>query len=590
MPNLIGSTLGPYRILEQIGLGGMATVYKAYQPGTERLVALKVMPDHYAHNPHFVQRFEQEARIIAKLEHRNIVPVFDFGTQDGTTYLVMRYLQAGTVKDILERGALSLADAAKIIGDVAAALGYAHEQGIIHRDVKPSNILVDKDGNAYLMDFGIAKVLEGTANLTGSAMLGTPAYMAPEQTLNRPVTAQTDVYSLGVMLYEMVTGRQPFEAETPMAVALKHVHDSLPPPRHLKPDLPDEVELVILKALAKDPADRYQSAGDLARAFSNAVQATATTTTETGLTELAESAAQGKGEEHITGAVRSQIRRQEATERIKRLMRRAPLAVGEVVLFALASGLFYSMQQGNIRQTQAAATEKAVAQLMAEATRIAGLPTETPVPTATLDLDAIAKTQTVQTQTQQAIEQATLAAVQARATASQSALETIIALTPTATPLVTATPTVAPTPTLRANLTGIWKIYGRGTTTGCTDAAPPPMPNQTGSNNNGPSNFQLIYNVVHSGASISASPSVYLGQALSTGLTGSVSGDTVSFQIINLSNNYQPNITAFSGTWGYNPDPNIPPEDVLIGTYSGGDTAGYGCQYSGSFIVYFGGS
>src|SRR3989338_10105698 len=203
MPDLAGQTLGQYRILEQIGLGGMPTIFKAYQPGMERLVALKVLPQHYAANPKFVQRFEQEARLIAKLEHRNILPVYDFGSHDGTTYLVMRYLQAGTVKDILGHGALPLPDAARVLSDIAAALDYAHAQGIVHRDVKPSNILVDKQGSSYLTDFGIAKVLEGTQDLTGTTALGTPAYMSPEQTLGKPVTPRSDVYSLGVMLYEM---------------------------------------------------------------------------------------------------------------------------------------------------------------------------------------------------------------------------------------------------------------------------------------------------------------------------------------------------------------------------------------------------
>ena len=157
---MIGTTLGRYRILEQIGQGGMATVYKAYQPGMNRLVALKILPAHFANTPRFVHRFEQEARVIAKLEHHNILPVYDFGSQNGTTYLVLRYLQAGTVKDILAHGALPLPDAAKILNDVASALDYAHVQGIIHRDIKPANILVDTQGNAYLTDFGIAKVLE----------------------------------------------------------------------------------------------------------------------------------------------------------------------------------------------------------------------------------------------------------------------------------------------------------------------------------------------------------------------------------------------------------------------------------------------
>ncbi|MEK7439938.1 MAG: serine/threonine-protein kinase, partial [Chloroflexota bacterium] len=219
MAELLGSTLGPYQILEQIGLGGMATVYKAYQPGMNRLVALKVLPEHYARDPRFVKRFEREAQVVAKLEHRNIIPIYDYGSHDNITYLAMRYLQAGTVKDILAHGALPLNDVAKLLSDISSALDYAHSQGIIHRDVKPSNVLVDKQGNAYLTDFGIAKVLEGTADFTGSSVLGTPAYMAPEQTLGKPATAQSDIYSLGVMLYEMVVGKPPFEADTPMAIA-----------------------------------------------------------------------------------------------------------------------------------------------------------------------------------------------------------------------------------------------------------------------------------------------------------------------------------------------------------------------------------
>jgi len=220
-PELIGISLGPYRILELIGRGGMATVYKAYQPGTERLVALKVLLNHLVQDSLAIQRFQQEARIIAGLEHRNIVPVYDSGQQDGTLYLVMRYMRAGTVQDIIARGPLPLRDALSIISDVAAALDYAHALGIIHRDIKPNNILVDNEGHAYLTDFGLAKVLGATDEMTNtSMMMGTPAYMAPEQALGRPVTPQTDIYALGAMLYEMLTGKPPFSAESPMAIVL----------------------------------------------------------------------------------------------------------------------------------------------------------------------------------------------------------------------------------------------------------------------------------------------------------------------------------------------------------------------------------
>jgi len=421
MADIIGTTLGPYRVLEQIGLGGMATVYKAYQPGIERLVALKILPAHYAQGPLFVQRFEQEARLIARLEHPSIIPIYDFGSQDGTTYLVMRYLQAGTVKDILERGSLSLTDTAKLIGEIAAALDHAHANGIIHRDVKPSNILVDKQGNAYLTDFGIAKVLEGTSELTGSAMLGTPAYMAPEQTLSKPVTPQTDVYSLGVMLYEMATGKPPFEAETPMAVALMHINEALPLPRQANPNLSEAVELVILKALAKDPADRYQSAGELAKAFAEVVNAMADSAPPH-LIELAEGVAGEKGQEHITQAVRAEIRRHENTERRQLLFRWLPATVGVILLLALASGLVYSVQQINATQPQAAQTAAEAGRVALELTGVANRPTRTPAPTNTLDLVAGATLLAAKTQTQQAIAQAT-----------QSAQETLIASTPSPT-------------------------------------------------------------------------------------------------------------------------------------------------------------
>jgi len=362
MPDLLGSTLGPYRILEQIGLGGMATVYKAYQPGMDRLVALKVLPHHYARDPRFVKRFEQEARVIAKLEHRNIVPVYDFGEQDGTAYLAMRYLQAGTVKEILSHGPLPLGDAAKLLGDVAAALDYAHSQGIIHRFVKPSNVLVDKQGNAYLTDFGIAKVIESTMEMTGSAALGTPAYMAPEQTLGKAVTPQSDVYSLGVMLYEMVTGKPPFEADTPMAIALMHVHEPLTLPRKVKPDLPEAVELVILKALAKEPKDRFQSAGEAAKAFAEAVGGD-TRVAPTRLIELASVAATGKGGEEVTYDIREEIRKRERTERTRRVMRWSPWIVSGLVIAGLAVGLFLSRSETAQVRSASAQTATAIANL-----------------------------------------------------------------------------------------------------------------------------------------------------------------------------------------------------------------------------------
>ncbi len=273
MADLIGQMLGNYQVIEQIGLGGMATVYKAYQASMDRFVAIKVLPRQLAEDPTFIGRFEQEARTLAKLEHKHILPVHDFGTQEGYTYLVMRYVGSGTLKDRIKDAPLPLQDAVDYLTQIAGALGYAHERGVIYRDVKSSNVLIGDENHAYLTDFGIAKLAAGPTNqFTGTgAIIGTPAYMSPEQCAGMPVDARSDLYSLGIVLYEMLTGRVPFDAETPVAVVFKHMQEPLPSPRALNPAIPEAVEQVVLRALAKNPDERYQTARDMSDALRDAM-------------------------------------------------------------------------------------------------------------------------------------------------------------------------------------------------------------------------------------------------------------------------------------------------------------------------------
>ena len=263
-----GQTIGPYQILSQIGQGGMATVYKAYHPAMDRYVALKVLPRQLAASREFTGRFEHEARLIAKLEHAHILPVHDYGAADGYTFLAMRYVEAGTLKDRLRAGPLTPDEIDRCFTQLADALDYAHTVGVIHRDLKPSNVLIDQRGNLFLTDFGIAKLLEGSPEFTTTgAMIGTPAYMSPEQAQGLRVDLRTDIYSLGIVLYEMVTGRVPFEADTPLAVILKHVSEPLPLPTSLKPDVPPAVERVLLKALSKQREDRFATTADFIAAW-----------------------------------------------------------------------------------------------------------------------------------------------------------------------------------------------------------------------------------------------------------------------------------------------------------------------------------
>jgi serine/threonine protein kinase len=266
--------LGSYRIINQVGQGGMATVYKAYQPSMDRNVAIKVLPRQLAESAEFTARFQQEAHIIARLEHPHILPVFDFGESDGVTYFVMRYLDAGTLKTKMEAGPLSWNEIDRFFTQLAEALNYAHGHGIVHRDLKPANALVDEEDNLFLTDFGIAKLLESASpRLTQTdAIMGTPAYISPEQAKAETVNQRSDIYSLGIILYEMVTGSVPFVADTPLAVILKHISDPLPPPSVIKKDIPEPIERVILKALAKEPGDRYATAAEFLSAWKRALE------------------------------------------------------------------------------------------------------------------------------------------------------------------------------------------------------------------------------------------------------------------------------------------------------------------------------
>jgi len=255
----------------------MAAVYKAYQSSMERYVAVKVLPRHMSASEEFVIRFKREAKLLAQLQHPHILPVFDYGEADGYPYIVMPFIQSGTLAQLIQKRQLSLSEIRRVMTQVGEALSYAHAQGMIHRDIKPSNILIDERGNCLLTDFGLARMVESSIKITTSgAVMGTPAYMSPEQGMGSVIDHRSDIYSLGIILYEMVTGRVPYAAETPVAVVFKHIQDPLPSARKLNPDLPESVELVLLKALAKTPSDRYQNAEDFIRAIQKAIPETGT--------------------------------------------------------------------------------------------------------------------------------------------------------------------------------------------------------------------------------------------------------------------------------------------------------------------------
>ena len=268
----IGQNVGPYRVTAQLGSGGMATVYKAYHAGLDRYVAIKVMHQALKEDPNFFARFQREARIVARLEHPHIVPVYDFSEHEGQPYLVMRFIEGETLKARLQAGKLALSQVMDIMRPVCQALAYAHAQGVLHRDIKPSNILITAQMQVFLTDFGLAKIAQsGESTLSQDVMVGTPQYISPEQAQGlSDLDVRTDIYSLGVVLYELLVGRVPFQADTPYAVVHDHIFTPLPMPRSLRPDLPEPFERVLLKALAKERGDRYAAVTDLLAALEKA--------------------------------------------------------------------------------------------------------------------------------------------------------------------------------------------------------------------------------------------------------------------------------------------------------------------------------
>jgi serine/threonine protein kinase len=255
---------GRYEIQDEIGRGGMATVYHAFDPRFEREVAIKVLPREMLRDVQSRIRFDREAKTIAMLEHPAIVPVYDFGEEDGQPYFVMRFMSGGSLSDRMKKGAISLQDVAQIMAHIAPALDEAHNKGIIHRDLKPGNILFDQFNEPYISDFGIAKLTEAQTNVTGSAIIGTPAYMSPEQAQGETIDGRSDIYALGVILFEMLTGQQPYHGDTPISVVVKQITNPIPHIRVIKPDLPADMDAIIEKAMAKDRKNRFPDVKSLA--------------------------------------------------------------------------------------------------------------------------------------------------------------------------------------------------------------------------------------------------------------------------------------------------------------------------------------
>ena len=375
MPLSPGENVGPYRIIEQLGQGGMATVFKAYHPALDRYVAIKVLHPAFKEDPNFLARFQREARIVAKLEHPHIVPVYDFSEHKGMAYLVMRYVEGETLKAHLEGEPLPPERILEILQPVAEALAYAHEQEVLHRDIKPSNVMLTPEGGIFLTDFGLARMAQsGESTLSQDMMIGTPQYMSPEQAKGEKVDERTDIYSLGVVLFEMLTGRVPFSADTPYAVIHDHIYTSLPLPTAIKPDIFPALERVVLKALAKEKDDRYQKVAELAIAFEDAVVEVAS-----GIVPGPEGVKAAEPATVPSTVVEAKPAAPGAKPSRKRWLIIGG-AVAALLFFVCCAGLFLASRAQKAKGTPTPGEPTAITQPQITATPLPGRPTKMPLP------------------------------------------------------------------------------------------------------------------------------------------------------------------------------------------------------------------
>ncbi|GAB4544811.1 MAG: hypothetical protein OHK0023_02150 [Anaerolineae bacterium] len=433
MLELIGQTIGQYEILELLGTGGMAVVFRARHIPMDREVALKIIETKLARDPEFVRRFEREARTVVNLSHPHIIKVFDFGREGELFYLAMELHIGGSLARRVQMGAFSTDRAMRLMDQIASALDYAHSEGLVHRDLKPQNVLLDKQGNAILTDFGIARILvAGQTRFTQTGMaMGTPSYMSPEAWEGRHIDGRADVYSLGVMLYEMLTGMVPFEGETPAAVMYKHLMEA-PPPLHLtRTELGEQVEAVINKALAKDPNLRYQNATDFAAAFRAALKGHVSMDTGKLLAATPQMVA-------ASNAVATQNMTPAAiqTRTLPRQGNRTPLMLAAIaVITAIVIGLVAVIGNTNGNNAGLAIATTAAAASIAEAA------TETPTEAPTLSPTATNTPTNTEIPTETLVPPTNTPAFDGAGTA------TGIALT-VAAQIATSTPTLTPSPDL----------------------------------------------------------------------------------------------------------------------------------------------
>lgn len=470
MSDLIGQVLGQYQIIETLGTGGMAVVYRARQTSVDRYVAIKVIRSEIATQSDFQARFEREARTIAAFSHPHIIKLFDYGRHENSSYLVMELMPGGSLDQLIRTNTgLPLDKAARLLRQIAEALDYAHKRGVIHRDLKPQNILLDENGNAMLTDFGIAKLVEqSTMALTQTGTsVGTPSYMSPEQWRGEDLDAMSDIYALGIILFEMLTGQLPFTSDTPYGMMHKHLFIEAPSARNLKTTLPDGIDVVVARALAKDKSLRYSSAAELYSAFETAIQPSVSSgvrrtqpsqpEADNDYTEVFESAAYvptsppspptGGGSKRVTTAgappSKAATPTYEAPAPVREGGRRnlLPLAIVPVLLIA-AAALFFVFRGGG--EPEPTATIAALGIV----TRTEAPPTNMPDgTTATPDASVTAPTLNVQAATVEAtIPLTTIPTTQA---ATQQALVVVPTFTfppPTSTAIPpTAPPTIAPT-------------------------------------------------------------------------------------------------------------------------------------------------